>query len=87
MKIFGNFDQTEALVESFENQNGKCWYSHKDLIPGANTGLDHQTPSSRGGRDELPNFRWVTVQVNRMKNDMTHDEFVAFCQLVADRFR
>jgi CRISPR/Cas system Type II protein with McrA/HNH and RuvC-like nuclease domain len=86
MKLFSNFDKTEELIDLFNNQNKKCWYSQEILIPGKNTGLDHQIPCSRGGLDELPNFRWVTIQVNRIKQDMTHDEFVKFCQGVALRF-
>jgi 5-methylcytosine-specific restriction endonuclease McrA len=54
------------------------------IAPGDTASPDHKVPLSRGGSSSLENIQWVNYQVNRMKNDMTHDEFLAMCQLVLD---
>ena len=74
------------VVESlWQEQNGKCAYSGEVLVPGTNASLDHKTPRSRGGSDDRENLQWVTWKINRMKTDMTHDEFVSLCGLITTR--
>jgi hypothetical protein len=52
---------------------------------GQNASLDHKLPISRGGENEPGNIRWVDISVNSMKNDKTHEEFIAICRMVALR--
>jgi len=72
----------EALA-LLELQDRKCAYSGEPLIAGVNASLDHKTPRSRGGADTLENLQWVTKQINRMKTDMTDEEFRTMCRLIA----
>jgi hypothetical protein len=72
-----------ALEDLFLSQGGQCAYTNKKLTPGINASLDHKIPKSRGGTNELSNLQWIDEQINRMKNDMTHEEFIAFCIMIA----
>ena len=67
----------------FEAQNSRCAYTNELLIPGINASIDHKIPLSRGGNNEHSNLQWVTLRINSMKNDMTHDEFLAICLLIS----
>lgn len=64
-------------------QEFRCAYTGKPLVPADNASLDHKTPVSRGGTHDLGNLQWIDSQINRMKTDMTHEEFLAMCQLIA----
>lgn len=75
-----------ALKELWDRQGGRCAYTGTQLAIGVNAALDHVWPRSRGGRGSLDNLQWVCKPVNLMKNDCTHDEFLRFCRLVAQRF-
>lgn len=44
--------------------------------------LDHVTPRSRGGTNELSNLRWAHRRCNRYKSDMTIDELVEYAQRI-----
>ncbi len=55
-------------------------------MPGVNASLDHKIPTSRGGNNDLPNLQWVDMQINFVKNALTHDEFVEFCVAIAIKF-
>lgn len=69
-----------------EQQGYRCAYSGRALTLGPNATLDHKTPRSRGGTNELPNLQWVTRRVNTMKTDFTHEEFIRACQIISARF-
>jgi hypothetical protein len=73
----------DAIV--YEQQQGRCAYTGIELIPGLTASLDHIIPTSRGGTHDESNLQWVTKQINCMKTDMTHDEFLAMCQLILNR--
>ena len=40
--------------------------------------LDHHTPVSKGGTDEIENLRLAHSPCNQSKKDMTPEEFEAF---------
>ena len=67
----------------FEEQQGRCAYTGELLVPGATASLDHKIPMSRGGRHDKANLQWVTGRINSMKADLTHEEFVALCGVIA----
>lgn len=73
------------LQKIWEEQRGKCPYTGVDLVPGVNATLDHKTPLLRGGSAQRENLQWVLSLINRMKTDMTHEEFLATCLLVLSR--
>jgi len=78
----GNRKNLQAIIDLWNQQNGKCFYTGQDLIPGVNASLDHQIPTSKGGTDDPSNLKWVTNNINMMKSNMTHDEFILMCKVV-----
>lgn len=68
-------------------QGGRCAYTGEELILGKNASIDHKIPRSRGGTNTIENLQWVTWTVNRVKTDLTHDEFVTMCAAICDRHR
>jgi len=82
----GDSKKWHELEALFREQGGICAYSGERLTIGLNASLDHKTPRSRGGGDTIGNVQWVTWTVNRAKTDMTHDEFIALCAVVAERY-
>jgi hypothetical protein len=81
----GNSKHWHELASLFAKQGGRCVYTGELLVLGGNASLDHKVPRSRGGDNTIDNVQWVTLEVNRIKNDMTHHEFVGFCQLITER--
>lgn len=73
------------LAELMNKQGQRCVYSGEVLqLASDNTHLDHILPRSRGGSDHISNLQWITKQVNRMKSDLTHEEFIEACQQVVE---
>ena len=86
LRVFGTVVHGPQLYDLFISQEGRCFYTGAELTPGVNAGLDHQVPVRRGGAASIQNLRWVTIQLNRVKNDLTHDEFLELCNTVGGRF-
>jgi hypothetical protein len=84
-KTLGSDLDTDYLLEIYNNQNGLCYYSQKEMIVGAQRGsakpdslsLDRLTPSKGYVKG---NVVWCTYLTNTMKQDMTEDEFYIFMQ-------
>jgi hypothetical protein len=74
-----------GLLVRMELQTWRCAYSGEELVPGVNASLDHRIPVSQGGARTLDNVQWVSLQINRMKADLSEDEFIAACCRVAAR--
>jgi 5-methylcytosine-specific restriction endonuclease McrA len=74
------------LKKLWEVQGGRCAYTGIELIPGprlvGNASLDHRVPLSKGGTKNIENTQWVLCQINRMKTDMTEDEFYETCETI-----
>jgi 5-methylcytosine-specific restriction endonuclease McrA len=68
-------------------QGGICPYTGKILSLGKDASVDHIVPKSRGGSTELSNLQWVYYQVNFMKGDMFHEEFLELIGLIKLRFK
>jgi hypothetical protein len=85
LRVFKTISRGDELKALFELQGERCAYTGVVLVPGKNAGIDHRIPITRGGTSEIANLQWVTIQINRIKNDLTHDEFLALCALVASR--
>jgi len=84
----GNGKGIALLQRLWEEQKGQCAITGETLIPGATASIDHIIPKSRGGASVNGNLQWVLLQVNRIKWDMTNEEFVETCRKVvraADR--
>lgn len=71
-----------SLYRLLESQNFLCALTGEVLTP-ENAALDHKTPLSRGGTNDIENLQWLTKEANTAKASMTNDEFIAVCALVA----
>lgn len=81
----------DLLWELFEKQQGKCAYTGRDLvlelsIKNSNVNWDIITASvdridSNLGYTE-DNVHWVHKEINRFKNNYSHDKFVSMCHEV-----
>jgi len=82
--VFNTTKFADELKNLFDKQDGLCAYSRRKLILGSNAELDHKTPQKRGGNNNIENTHWVDSEINWMKSDLTHDEFLCFCAKVVD---
>jgi 5-methylcytosine-specific restriction endonuclease McrA len=73
----------ETLWEIFHNNGGVCYHCNRVLIfeyygdsdVFGGWCVDHGTQSSRGGIDDLRNWRPSCYQCNEEKSDQTTDEY------------
>lgn len=76
----GEMKRWQELLLLYQYQS-VCPYTGKQLYLAVNATLDHIIPRSRGGMNCLDNLQWVyrcgPFDVNRMKGDMTDEEFRA----------
>lgn len=76
----GNVRLWKELKVLFESQS-VCPYTGRSLVLGVSTTLDHKTPVSKGGSNDISNLQWVYFDyyggfdVNRMKGAMTDQEY------------
>ena len=79
-----------AIQEIWVKQEGRCIYTGVSLIPGprgslkGNASLDHKIPLNKGGTNDLNNLQWTTEAINRMKTDMSEDEFFRTCEIILE---
>lgn len=65
-----------------QRQNYRCAYTDKELVIGRNASLDHIIPKSKGGDSFVENLQWVDLQINVMKNNLSHREFITIIKLI-----
>lgn len=82
----GGKQHIQAVRDLWEEQDGRCYYTGVKLIPGKTASLDHMIPRAKGGEDHPSNVKWVDLRLNAVKGDMSHEEFLAMCQAVVERF-
>ena len=84
-------DRTKAddLEHLFYLQEEKCYITGKKLIIGDNAGLDHLIPKSKNHNliSDINNVRWIDKKINEIKRDLTIDDFISLCKLVASRHK
>ena len=76
------------LYDKLYSQNFICPYTGEKLILGVNAWMDHILPRSRFPSQitSLDNLQWVSKKANLAKHNLTKDEFISFCKVVASRF-
>jgi hypothetical protein len=77
----------QALKQILVDQDYRCAYTGRPLICGSNASIEHKMPVSKRPdlKSDLNNIEWLDVTVNRMKTDMTREEFLETCALIAER--
>lgn len=72
----GNRQKWIDYYQIWNKQNRKCPFLNIDLVPGKNLSIDHITPISRNGSNDISNLRMVDINVNRMKGNLMDEEFI-----------
>jgi 5-methylcytosine-specific restriction endonuclease McrA len=64
----------------------KCYLSGipVDLSNRKSYQLDHVVPTSKGGSNDLTNLGVAATDVNKMKSDLSVDEFLGMCKKILD---
>jgi hypothetical protein len=75
----------EYLSTLYEAQQGLCYYTDRELtLTGAGrVSIDRKDPSKGYTKD---NINLVCLDVNYMKRDISHEDFVRFAKLVGGKF-
>lgn len=83
-KALGTKKKWEFVKQIYINQQGKCKYTHKDLILGLNASIDHIKPIAKFPelKYEETNLQWVDLTINRMKRDLLEEEFINICKII-----
>ncbi len=81
-KVAGWLSVYEKLVE----QGYRCAYTGDTLILGVNASIDHIKPRSRYPESlcDTDNVQWVTEKINRMKSNLTHEEFLLLISKISE---
>ena len=82
----------EHLIEQWEKQQATCYYTGEtlDLSLPSNGNYPHRKFPSLDRRVPtegyvIGNVVWTTYEVNRMKNDLTENEFLALSEIIYRR--
>lgn len=70
------------LRQILKAQNYRCALTN-EILTAENLSLDHIVPIAEGGDFSAANCQLVTADVNRAKNTMREDAFIAMCERVA----
>jgi len=81
----GNIQLWRQLYNKLVKQKFCCIYTNRKLIPTENMSIDHIIPTTKGGSSNIDNLQWIDEQINRMKNDFTHDEFIETMKFIIGR--
>lgn len=75
----------ELIRDIFYAQEERCYFTGKKLVLGINASIDHLQPTSRCPElmKSVENIRWVDKDINRIKSDLTSDEFIELCKTIA----
>ncbi len=75
------------LKEKFQNQNEKCALSGLIITLGLNAELDHITPRSQQGCDELENVQWILSKVNHIKAGLVEKDLFILIKSIYETMR
>ena len=66
------------------SNNNICPYCNKPVEP-LLWSIDHLTPKNRGGSNELINLHLVCIKCNKVKGDLTDEEFKQLMAFLKDK--
>ncbi len=69
------------LMKLIKSQDYRCALSGEKLTP-KTAELDHKMPRSKGGCDTIDNLQWLDRSINRMKGQLSTEQFIAACRRV-----
>ena len=67
--------QKDHLIKKY---GAICFYCGLPFKTKKDITIDHFIPFSKGGFDELDNYRLAHLECNQLKKDMTPQEFIEF---------
>ena len=76
MSVGGSFT-LEEISQQFDRQENKCYYCGALLI-GVPYHIDHKTPISRGGSNDIDNIALACVSCNLQKHTRTDTEYMEY---------
>lgn len=77
-----NIDLWEDYWKLLEKQEFKCFYSGLELIPEVNASIDHVTPKSKGGANDISNIVWCDLSLNTFKWTNDYESLIKLCRLL-----
>ena len=85
-RLTGNRKLHEALYGKLIQQDYKCYLTGEELELGTNASIDHVIPISENPalKDEIDNLRWCTIEINRMKTNISTERFFELCKMVVN---
>ena len=71
-----------SLLKKLQDQDFRCVYTNRQLVPGINLSLDHILPKSLypDGFKDLSNLVWCDLSVNIAKNNLLPQNFLELCE-------
>lgn len=71
----GKLSKSAVRSSVWDKTGGKCWYCGKQTTPWKNFCIDHFTPKSNGGSDELENLVPSCYVCNSSKKDLSAEDY------------
>ena len=74
----------DDLFQLLAEQQNRCAYTGLEIQAGVNAAIDHKQPRSKGGSSDLQNLHWVESNINKLKGNMDHSEFLTYLKRLSD---
>lgn len=71
---------SDYFWQLLEKQEYKCFYTGIKISPEENASIDHVTPTSKGGTNELSNLVWCDRDVNTFKSNNTYNSLIKLAE-------
>ena len=74
---------TDQILQWMESSQ-ICPYCHKHIDP-LDYSIDHMLPKNRGGSNDLSNLQLIDLKCNKVKGDITDEEFKQLMEFLKDK--